>query len=123
MPRRKPQKWQRQKNSHLCTEYPKIGRCGDCGRTVLVGPVSGLTTKFDPYLLTQRGEAEALIRGLRTFAAHHPNFSLRTASSIRREPTPWLGHIIREHRCSTPPPPTEAILIPKPYEPPDECPF
>ena len=123
MPRRKPQKWQRHRNSHLATEYPKIGKCSECGRTVLVGPVDGLTTKFDPYLLSQKGEAEALIRRLRTFHANHPMFTRRTVSAIKREPVPIIGSIIREHRCSTPEPIPAALADPKRYDLPDECPF
>lgn len=104
--KKKAQKWQRHRNSHLATEYPRKGRCGSCGMVVLVATVTGLDTKLDPYLLNQKGEAEALIRGLRTFYAHHPSFGIRTVSGIRREPTPWLGFIVREHACGMPPPST-----------------
>lgn len=120
MPRRKPQKWQRHRNSHLATEFPKKGRCGECGAPVLIGPVSGLTTKFDPYLLTLRSEAEALLLGLRTFHAWHPQFTQRRAGTITRDPNPRLGYVVREHRCGAALP--IEIAAPRVYEIPADAP-
>ena len=109
MPRRKPEKWIRCRDSHMATTYPRVSHCSGCDRTVLAGNVHGLMTLYDPYVLSQVGEAEALIRGLRTFHAFYPRFDQRNEYSIRAEPVPRIGHIIREHRCETPEPPPVSL--------------
>lgn len=122
MPARR--KWQRQYNSHLATDYPRKSQCGQCGEVVLIGLSSGLTTKYDPYLLGQLGEIEALLRRVPTYWASHPMFSRRTTSMIRREPTPFDGFIVREHRCGTPPPTAALLTVPRSLaELPEQCPF
>lgn len=114
----------RQHDSHLATTYPKVGVCPKCRCDAFSGYVTGYHTMFDMYPLSQIGEAEALIRGLRTFHANHPHFERRSAWLIAREPKPLLGFIIREHRCTAPPPPPISIQMPKTkIELPDECPF
>lgn len=125
MPARKPRKWQRQYNSHLATDYPRKSQCGQCGEVVLVGLADGLDTKYDPYLLSQLGEIEALLRGKRTYWARHPMFSRRTTSTIRREPVPIDGFIIREHDCGTPRPTPQLLTTPRTLtaDLPEECPF
>jgi ribosomal protein L32 len=124
MPRRTgPTKWQRQRDSHAVTSYPRLSRCGNCGAVVLAGNLNGLMTLYDPYVLSQVGEAEALIRQLRTFHAHHPNFDRRTYWAIRNNPVPRTGHVVREHRCDTPPPQQLALRSAAEQQLPDECPF
>ncbi|WIF20524.1 hypothetical protein SEA_JFLIX2_33 [Rhodococcus phage Jflix2] len=121
-PRKKSAKWQRQHNSHLTTDYPRKSKCGRCGRVVLAGAVFGLDTRFDPYLLNQLGEVDALLQGLRTFYAHHPTFAHRTTSMIRREPIPKMGYIIREHRCDVADPPPHLQTQPVVHEIPADAP-
>lgn len=116
-------KWVRQKNSHMATTYPRKAKCSQCNRVVLSGNVIGLQTLFDPYLLNQKGECEALIRGLRTFLASYPNFDRRTAHHIRAYPVPKYGFIIREHRCTAPEPHPKGIKHVEREPIPQECPF
>lgn len=119
MPARRSKRWQRQKDSHLVTSYPKRARCGFCRRDVFSGYASGIHTLYDIYELTQVGELEALLRGLRTYHANHPNFDRRTAFMIRNYPKPRMGFIVREHYCAVPEPPPGAIEQPAAEELPE----
>lgn len=119
MPARRSRKWQRQKDSHFTTSYPRAGRCPICRRNVLCGYDGGLFQTYDFHLLSQRGEVEALVRGLRTYHAQHPHFTRRTVSLIQNYPVPRIGFIVRQHRCDTPEPKPEALQPDQDRELPD----
>jgi hypothetical protein len=91
---------------------------------VLAGYATGIFTLYDRYHLTQVGEAEALIRRMRTYLANHPHFDRRTAWLITKDPAPTIGFIVREHRCTAPEPMQGAVKDPEAQvKLPDECPF
>lgn len=121
----KNKKWQRQKDSHLVTSYPKAAVCPSCHRHVLAGYDVGFHTLYDVHRLSQIGEAEALaIHKLRVYLADFPSFERRTAHSLKTKPTISRGFLVREHRCGTPNP-LSICLAPQATteELPDEAPF
>lgn len=85
----------------LYQRYPHQALC-DCGARILAGFYEGWPIHFDPPMLSQFGECEALLNGCRTFQLCDPNIYRRTVSSITRHPVPLGGGIHREHKCGIP---------------------
>jgi hypothetical protein len=101
-----------------------VAVCPKCRADVYAGYASGIFTLYDQFHLTQKGEAEALIRKMRTYLANHPHFDRRTAWTITRDPAPKIGFVVRTHRCTAPPPMEGAVQDPQQQAKlPDECPF
>lgn len=91
------------------TEVPHTARCPQCHRAVLAGHLIGLPTLYDPQHLSPKGEGEAIIRRLKTYLVTPRHLSERTLSTIKRDPNPVCGFVVREHRCTAPDPDPRGI--------------
>jgi hypothetical protein len=85
----------------LYNTAPILGQCGGCGARIFLAHIDGLHERLDPTPLSQLGETVAWLQGDRTFlwTGLHTKLFRRTTYTIRTQPVPITGVVIRLHRC------------------------
>jgi hypothetical protein len=85
----------------LYNTAPILGQCGGCRATIFLAHIDGLHERLDPTPLSQLGETVAWLQGDRTFlwTGLHTKLFRRTTYTIRTQPVPITGVVIRLHRC------------------------
>jgi hypothetical protein len=91
---------------------PQRGYCTGCRRQILTARYDAQIRHFDPQPLSQLGECQALLLGLKTWWVFDSFIYKRNVEAINSSPTGRGGVIYRDHHCAHPQPVGELVHFP-----------
>ncbi|MBO0879943.1 MAG: hypothetical protein J2P17_06160 [Mycobacterium sp.] len=86
-----------------------------CGLPVRRFLYNAMPLYLDDMPLTELGELDAVLNGVKTFSVYGSNLIRRTPAEIEQFPNPIGGQILREHRCRVPVPAVLTRQVDKRY--------